>query len=289
MNQLTRTQRYLNDPDQMARFRTELLAALYDPDYILRNNIFDWGRFAHEFTVPDFDPPLDSMSFFSLLVQPHFAQSWRHTVLRTRAWWLIRLVEDVPEPVIWLRQQRLQGGRENMARIVERLDHPVITRQVLSSFLYRFKHPPIPDGFLADGQQILVLSGSDPAAAWGIESKSFKQKLIWKVVLCETITPLVNNYNFATLKQPRPSLRSAVTDILDKKIFQPDQILFYSNFLVNRKTRQIVRHTPHSESVSPEPSDWPQLVERWDEDGWPVGQRVWPDSDGVPHPYRGDA
>jgi hypothetical protein len=241
-------------------------------------------------SLPLILPPLDTMSFFSFLVQPHFAQTWRYTVLRTRLWWLVRLVEDVSEPVIWLHQQRLEGGRKNMARITERLNHSAITRQVLSSFLYRFKHPLIPEGFLTDKEQrILVLSGSDPAAAWGIESKSFKQKLIWKVVLCEPVTPLVNNYNIATLKQPHPSLRSAVIDILDKQKFQPAQILVYSDFLLDRQTGQIVRHTQHSESVSPEPSDWPQLVERWDEDGWPVGQRVWPDSDGIPHPYNGDA
>ncbi len=275
MDCITQIEQYLNDPDRMARFRAKLLTALHDPGWANSRNTFDWLRFAREFTTPDFDPPLESMTFFSFLLKPHFAQTW-HIVPRSRTWWLLRLGEDATEPVIWLHQQCFLQRRGEMVRIAERLNHPAITNQKLATFLYQHKHPAIPGGFLAAGQRLLILSDSNPAAAWGVAARPVKQArqqgLAWQVVLCEPLLPLLNNHDCILLRQPVPSLRAAVDDILEQRDFQPDQILLYSGlFTVNG---QIVRNNPDWNSIERASFTWPRLVEGWDEDGWPVCRPV---------------
>jgi hypothetical protein len=131
VDRINQIEQYLNDPDQMARFRAELLAALHDPGWANSRNTFHWLRFAREFTASGFEPPLESMTFFSFLLKPHFAQTW-YILPRSRTWWLLRLAEDVSEPVIWLHQQRLPQRRGELARIAEGLNHPVC-RPVINS------------------------------------------------------------------------------------------------------------------------------------------------------------
>ncbi len=263
---ISRAEQYLDDPAQMTRFRAGLLTALRDPGYSV-HRIFNWTRFAQEFTAPDFDPPLDSYFFLNFLVHPHFALTWDRPP-RSRTWWLLRLVEDVEEPVIWLHQQRVHRG--TLTQIAGKLNVP---RRQLYMFLQRHKHPPIPIRFQIEGERVLVLAQSNPAAVWGLVCRTVRGKPAWHVNFCDPLPLFKYHQRYVILKQPYPALRPTVEIILAQHDFQPNVMLFYTGMFISQATGRLIRDSSwDNEDI--DRARGPQLVEGWDEEGWPVGWRL---------------
>ena len=263
---------YLDDPDTMARFREQLLAALRDPAYpALPNGQFDWTHFAREFSAPDFDPPLTSLDLFRALRQ-HFHQPG-YNLPRARVWWLVRLVMDVEDPVAWLRQQQRQR-RGAFVEIARTLDCPGITNVHLSTYLTRLKvshKPSIPDRFQVEGTRLLALVSDYHFWVWGLECRTHgRYRLVWRVVFQEELDGLYG-------VQPPPYEQSprAISEALTEQHgFQPEVILFYFRRLCKRETGRLWwGYWPldeEREKLGLILVEGPIVVEEWDEDGWPV-------------------
>lgn len=262
---------YLDDPAHMARFRAELLTALRDPTYITHRNIFDWKRFALEFSTPAFNPPLNEWELFDYLIHPHYALNWRR-VPRSRIWWLLCLVVDVEHPLAWLQEQQLLGHRGTMVRIAKQLDCSTVTNTDLFLFLNRYR-PSIPVRFQIDGMSILaVMSQGDPPGVWGLVYGRSRGQLARLVVFYEEM-------NLLPFHRPPPreqSLHVIIEALLARHSFDPQIILFYPGCFIARETGRVIWGGLTVDKIEQlaDTTPGPVLVKGWDEDGWPIGQRV---------------